>query len=217
MNMASWGELTLKEKLFDKTSLYFIFFILFYLVQGVIALFRDDFAPPLDIFVAAALVFLFWILHIILKFKPIVPVLIGIGFIPHIIGLYEIFNGHSLYGWQRLDYHYDWIVHLFAMFCYTIAFSSITYKYFKKGFKSNLLIFLLILFFMVGLGSWNEILEYVGYDVGGYGKGFLEFGEGDSSPNGGPWQNSSMDMVCNLAGAFVGAGLFLLLKKYKKT
>ncbi|MBW2966250.1 hypothetical protein KY342_04055 [Candidatus Woesearchaeota archaeon] len=210
----SWKNSNLKNRFLDKTSLFFIFFILFYGIQGIISIFNNKVAPPLDIFAAASIITLFFILHLFIRFKIIVPIFIGIGFIPHIFGLYPLFGeGISLYGLSSLDYHYDWIVHSFGIFCYSIAFCSIIYPYLKKGLKSKFLIFILVLFFMLGLGAFNEILEYVGFDVFGYGKGFLEFGDGDSSPYAGPWQNSSMDMVSNLVGGVIGTGSFLLLKK----
>ena len=66
---------------------------------------------------------------------------------------------------------------------------------------------------MMGIGAFNEVLEYVGFDVLGYGSGFLEYGAGDSSPVGGPWENASLDMLANLLGIIIGAGGFLFFKK----
>ena len=207
-----WKYTNLKNRFFDKTSIYFIIFILFYGVQGVISIFNKKIAPPMDIFATTSIIILFFVLHFFVRLKKIVPIFIGLGFIPHILGLYPMFGGGTLYGLPLLNYHYDWIVHSVGIFCYSIAFCSIMYPYFKRGFKSKLLIFVLVLFFMVGLGAFNEILEYVGFDVFGYGEGFLEFGDGDSSPHAGPWQNSSMDMVSNLIGGVIGIGAFLLIK-----
>jgi hypothetical protein len=213
-----WKETSLKNRLFDKTSLFFLFFILFYGIQGLISLFNNIVAPPLDTFAATSIITLFFVLHLFIRFKIIVPILIGIGFIPHIFGLYSLFGeGITLYGLSSLNYHYDWIVHSFGMFCYSFAFCSIIYSYLKKGLKSKFLIFILVLFFMQGLGAFNETLEYVGFDVLGYGKGFLEFGDGDSSPTSGPWQNSSMDMISNLFGGVLGIGSFLLIKKMNES
>jgi uncharacterized membrane protein YjdF len=155
------------------------------------------------------------------RFNPIVPILLLLGFVPHLFGLYKVFqyNGEhiQLYGSPQFNYHYDWFVHAFGVFCFSIVFCLISYPYFKKGFKSKLLIFVLILFFMTGLGAFNECLEYVGFDVFGFGEGFLEFGAGDSSPRGGPWENASMDMINNMLGGVVGISLFLLLKKRKES
>ena len=129
------------------------------------------------------------------------------------MGLYDFNYIGSLYGASFLNYHYDLIVHFVGIFFFSIAFCSMMYPYFKRGFKSNFIIFVLILFFMLGVGGFNEIMEYVGFDVLGYGEGFLEFGPGDSSPNEGPWENASLDLLANLAGGVIGIGLFLLTKK----
>jgi len=207
-------ETSLKNSLLDKTSLIFILFILFYGIQGIVSIFSNKTAPPLDIFAAASIITLFFVLHLFIGFKTIVPLFIGMGFFPHILGLYPIFGeGITLYGLASLNYHYDWIVHSVGIFCYSIAFCSIIYPYLKKGLKSKFLIFILVLFFMQGVGAFNEILEYIGFDVVGYGEGFLEFGDGDSSPTSGPWQNSSMDMISNLLGGVLGVGSFLFAKK----
>ena len=212
-----WNSVNLKNRFLNKTSIYFMFFILFYGIQGIISIFNKRFAPPMDIFAATSIITLFFVLHLFIRFRVIVPIFIGLGFIPHIFGLYSIFGeGKTLYGLALLNYHYDWIVHSVGIFCYSFAFCSITYPYFKRGFKSKPLIFVLLLFFMLGLGAFNEVLEYVGFDVFGYGEGFLEFGDGDSSPNSGPWQNSSMDLISNLVGGIIGIGSFLLIKKQRE-
>lgn len=213
-----WGKLALKEKLLDKSSLYFIGFMLFYGVQFVLSYFFDGWAPPHDLLMAILILFVVFVLHLILRFKSVVPILIGIGFVPHILGLYWIFPIYSggglgtLYGAPQLGYHYDWFVHGFAMFCYTIAFLYMTYPYFMKGFKSTFITIILVLFFMQGVGALNEQMEYVGYEMLGYGEGFLEFGDGDISPDAGPWQNASMDMVSNFIGSILGMLAFFIVR-----
>ncbi|MBD3249755.1 hypothetical protein GF336_06945 [Candidatus Woesearchaeota archaeon] len=194
----------------DRTSQIFIFFIGFYGLQLVGAMFIDSFAPVWDIAAAVFLISVFFVMHKKTGFKPAVPFLIGIGFFPHILGLYDIFGaGITLYGAELFNYHYDWIVHSFGMFCYTLAFCSISFDHLIKGLRSKILVLVFVLFFMNGVGAFNESLEYVGFDVIGYGEGFLEFGDGDASPVGGPWENSSMDVICNLFGILFGLGVFL--------
>jgi len=192
--------------------------MLAYWAQTLFSLFDKHIAPPPDLFAAASITSFIFMIHLFFRFRAVVPLFLGIGFVPHVIGLYKIipyneYYSGTLYGWSFFNYHYDWIVHFFAIFCFSIAFCSIFYPYYKKNFKSKFLIFVLILFFMLGLGAFNEILEYVGFDVLGYGEGFLEFGPGDCSPYEGPWQNSSMDLIFNLFGAVSGIGLFLIVKE----
>ena len=212
-----WKNFSFKKRLKDKSSVIFIFFVLFYGIQGIISIFNSNFAPPIDLFAATGIIGLVFVLHLLAGFETIVPVFIGIGFMPHILGLYKIipYNKNyigTLYGWSFLNYHYDWIVHSFAILCFSIVVCSIFYPYLKKSLKSKFLMFVIFLFFVLGLGAFNEILEYIGFDVFGYGEGFLEFGSGDSSPYEGPWQNSSMDLISNLAGAIIGISSFLLIK-----
>ncbi len=197
----------------DKTSGIFLFFIGFYGIQMVASFFIDGLAPVWDIAAAVFIIALFFMVHKLSGLKPAVPLLIGAGFFPHIIGLYGFFgHGVTLYGSEIFNYHYDWLVHSFGMFCYSAAFCSISYSYLKKGLKSRILVFVFILFFMNGVGAFNETMEYVGFDVLGYGEGFLEYGDGDFSPVGGPWENSSMDMVANLLGILLGIGTFFLIR-----
>lgn len=205
------------QRLKGGASYIYIFFIAFYALQAIAAIIHKK-APIQDLFIAAFIISLVFLIHLIVGLPKIVPIFIGIGFIPHILGLYEIFysfnsfNG-ALYGSAFFGYHYDWIVHFFATFCYSVALGAMSYEYLRKGLKSCFIVFIILLFFMSGLGALNESIEFVGYELFGYGKGFLEFGDGDASPNAGPWQNASMDMVNNIIGAAIGIGLFLLIKR----
>lgn len=206
---------------FNIVSALFIAFILFYGLQAIISLFYENSPPLIDFLIVLAILSSAFILHLKFKFKKAVPIGIGLGFIFHIAGLYKFipYNPYyigTLYGAPQLSYHYDWIVHSIGFAFFVIAFCSMSYPYFKRAFKSKLTIFFIILFFMLGFGAFNEILEYAGYTVFGYGQGFLEFGEGDSSPESGPWENSSRDLICNLIGGIVAAALFLLATRQKE-
>ncbi|MBW2996296.1 hypothetical protein KY332_03275 [Candidatus Woesearchaeota archaeon] len=201
---------------------WWLLFIVIYGVQLVLAMFKVIDAPLIDLCVVFSVVLLLFFLNLKFKFGKAVPIGIGLGSLFHIIGLYHIIPYNpgyvgTLYGWAALGYHYDWIVHAFAILFYSIAVCSMLYPYLEKGLKSRMLIFIVLLFFMMGLGAFNEMMEYVGFDVLGYGRGFLEFGAGDSSPVGGPWENSSMDMISNLLGGIIGIGGFLFFKKKELT
>lgn len=202
----------------NKTSWVFLAFILFYLVQGIFSIFLENFAKPLDIFAATAVIALFFLLHHFVKLKSIVPLMLGIGLFPHIIGLYKIIpynHGYigTLYGWAGFNYQYDLFVHFFAIFCFSVAFCSIFHPYLIKGLKSKFLMFIVALFFVIGVGGLNEVIEYVGYDAFGYGEGFLEYGEGDDTPTSGPWKDSCTDLIANIFGGVIGIGGFILIKK----
>ncbi len=209
----------LKQRLTDKTSVLFYVVILFYLVQVLASLFSSISPPILDFVVILSVLILIFIRHLFLGLKRTVPIFIGIGFLFHIVGLYKIipYNEYyvgTLYGAPQLAYHYDWIVHSLGLGFLTIALSSILYPYLKPTLKNPWLIFSFLVLLVMGFGALNEILEFMGFTLWGYGEGFMEFGEGDSSPNGGPWNNSMMDMVSNFIGAIIFIGVFMLDKKY---
>lgn len=207
----------LLKKFSEPASVIFMLAIAFYLVQAIFAVFSKTSPPILDFVTVTSLLILAFVLHLYFKFDRIVPIFLCIGFFLHIIGLYKIipYNPYyvgELYGAPQLNYHYDWIVHIFGFGFLAAAFSSMVYPYLSRAFKSRFAIFLIILLATLGMGSLNEVVEFLGYGVYGYGEGFLEFGSGDTSPNGSPWQNSSMDMVNNLIGGIVFIGIFVLSK-----
>jgi len=209
----------IKERLYGPTSAVFLIVIVFYIIQFILALFSEISAPLFDLSAAILLLLFALVLHLLVGFKRTVPIFLCIGLFFNIIGLYPIipYNEHytgTLYGAPQLNYHYDWIAHSVGFGFFALAFSSVLYPYIKKSFKSEYAVFIVILLAMMGFGAINEINEYLGFTVFGYGKGFMEFGEGDFSPYGGPWQNSSMDLINNLLGGIVFIGAFVLDKKY---
>jgi hypothetical protein len=209
----------IRNRLFEPTSLVFFIVLSFYLAQAVISLFIGISPPMTDFITVISLLSIAFFLHLLFGFRKTVPIFLGMGFFLHIIGLYKIipYNAYyigELYGASQLAYHYDWFVHSFGTGFLAVAFSSILYPHLKRAFNSKYLIFLMLLLCVLGFGALNEITEYIGFTVFGYGAGFMEFGAGDSSPFEGPWQNSSMDMVNNLIGGIIFIGLFMLNKKY---
>jgi len=205
----------------NATSLWFIIFILFYALQAVLSLFFNIFPPLIDFITVIAVIIIFFLIHVKTKVKVIVPFLLGFGFLFHIIGLYQIipynqdYTG-TLYGAPQLNYHYDIIPHSIGFGLIAIAVCSIFYPYFKKIFKTKKAILFFMIFFMLGFGALNEIIEYLGYVSFGYGEGFIEFGDGDISPDAGPWQNASIDLISNFFGALVSIALFLFIMQRKE-
>lgn len=213
------GKYALKPNT-DKVSILFFIVIGFYAVQAIAAFFFPKIMPPLMDFAAAILLLcLAYLLHKKYGATMVVPIFLGIGFFIHFIGLYNIipYNQYytgNLYGAPQLNYHYDWIVHSVSMGFFAAAIASIFYPYLKRAFKSDFTVFFFLLLACLGMGLMNEVLEFVGYKFFGVGHGFMEFGEGDISPNAGPWQNSCTDMLNNIIGATVFIGNFILAKRY---
>jgi len=210
----------LKKRLYGPASALFILAISFFILQMILFFFVDYSPPLIDLVTVTSIMALAFILHLLFKFNKSVPLLLTAGFMVHIIGLYKIIPYNpgyvgTLYGAPQLGFHYDWIVHTIGFGFLATALSSVTYDHLKKGLKSSFIIFIVLLFCSTGLGALNEVTEYLGYGVYGYGEGFMEFGDGDSSPDAGPWQNASMDMVNNLLGGIIFIGFFVLRRKYK--
>jgi len=209
----------LKKRLMDKTSFLFYVVISFYLIQALVALFSPISPPVWDFTIVLLLLVVVFVAHLVIGLKRTVPLFMGVGFLFHTIGLYKIipYNEYyvgTLYGAPQLNYHYDWIVHSVGWGFLTIALVSILYPYLKQTLRNPWLIFSFLVLLVMGFGALNEIIEFMGFTLWGYGEGFMEFGEGDSSPYGGPWNNSMMDMVSNLVGAITFIGVFMLDKKY---
>ena len=203
---------------FDKSGIWLSFFIFLFGLQAIFSIFFDWFPATKDLVAGVLALSLVLVLHFRLRVPRLTSIFLPLSFIPHFAGQYELvkYNAYytgSLYGAPQLYYHYDWFVHFFAMFCISIAFSAMTFKFFMKGFRSKTAILFIVLFFCLGLGSLNEMMEFVGFETLGYGKGFLEYGAGDNSPYEGPWRNSSLDQVFNLFGGLVGTASYLLLKR----
>jgi hypothetical protein len=202
---------------------WFILFLLFYGVQFIFAILGIIDVPFVDFYFVLGVLVFFFFLNRKYKFSRIVPICLGLGALLHIIGLYNIipYNEYytgTLYGWGKLSYHYDLIAHIWGMFFISIASCSLFYFSLKKGFNNNkILIFIILIFLMLGVGAFNEMLEYTGFTFLGHGLGFLKYGDGDSSPIEGPWENSSMDMFANLLGIVLGVSIFLIRKNLRGT
>ena len=150
---------------YKDTTKYFLFFLGFYFLQGILSFFFDFFPHIWDSSAAVLVLAFFFYLDSKVRFSKYVPLYIGLGFLLHIIGLYNIIPyDHSiignLYGFPLLNYHYDLIVHFVGMFFFSLAFCFAFYPYFKKGFRSNWIIYPMIVFVMLGIGSFNETLLY---------------------------------------------------------
>ncbi|MBU0535828.1 MAG: hypothetical protein KKE20_02600 [Nanoarchaeota archaeon] len=209
----------IKERIFDRTSMVFLFCMLFYLIQALLALFFKSFPPLFDLFASVLLLGFAYLLHIQVGFRRTVPIFLAIGLFFNVLGLYSIipyneFYIGNLYGAPQLGYHYDWIAHSIGFGFFALAFSSVSYPFLRKAFRSNYTVFIFILLAMMGFGAINEINEFLGFNMFGIGEGFMEFGAGDQSPLEGPWENACMDLVNNLLGGIIFIGAFVIDKHY---
>jgi len=213
-------NLSLKKRFSDNASKWFIGFIIFYAVMDIAVIFFNLPAPIVDVTAAFLLLTSLFLLHLKFRFKRTVPIAAALSLFIHIIGLIKLFPSATwdgaLYGAPQLNYHYDWIAHSVGLGLYAIAACSIFYLHLRKAFKNYFIIFLILLLSMMGISAIHEAVEFLGYQTLGYGEGFLEFGAGDGLYTGGPWYNSSTDIISNFIGGVFFIGLFVLTKKYKK-
>jgi len=201
---------------YQRTTFLFILFIIFYAIQFVFSFFIEWFAPSLDL--AAITIGLIFVLalHHRLHLNPVVPWCLGIGFLFHILGLYQIipyneFYVGTLYGAPQLFHQYDLLVHSVGFGFLVFALCSFLYPYVKDTIRNKGALFILFLITALGFGAVNEIIEYTGFTIFGYGEGFFEFGTGDSTPESGPWNDAMQDLIANLFGASLSILLYMLL------
>jgi len=104
----------------------------------------------------------------------------------------------KLYGNTYWGIPYDHIVHFSA----GLALSLLFYNYqLHVDKKRSFRIFFFSILIAAGLGSMLEIMEFLGYAIGGEGGGLIFYGAGDI----GEWNNAARDMICNIVGATIGA------------
>jgi hypothetical protein len=138
--------------------------------------------------------------------RPSAAFFMALVFVPNTLGyLY-------LYSSPIFDYHWDWIVHLVAAFSFTLAFTMFLMD--NKLSKGFIRAAALALFTAITFGAVVEAAEYWGFIFIGFGEGYLGFGDGDTSQNFGPWENSSIDTTLNFAGGLLG--IIALIWHYRK-
>jgi len=190
----------------------FIFFLAFYFIQILLTFVFHT--PIIDYTVIFSAILIMFLLHLKFRFNRYVPLFLGLTFIFHALGFYRIIpygNGQMamLYGAPQLWYHYDWIVHVGGFFFATLTACILFYNPIRKCAKSYAFASLIFILAIIGIGSLIEITEYAGFNLVGYGEGFLLLGDGDFAVKESVWDNSSMDQLSNLIGAMTGMIIFL--------
>jgi len=197
----------------------FIFFLLFYFVQ--ILLTFSLHTPIIDYIAIFSIILMMFLFHLRFRFNKLVPLFLGLTFIFHALGFYRIIpygDGQvaMLYGAPQLWYHYDWIVHAGGFFFATLAACLLFYNPIRKGLKSHALASLVFVLAIVGIGALIEVTEFAGFNLVGYGEGFLLLGDGDFALKESVWDNSSMDQLSNLIGAVSGMIIYLAIFERKQ-
>jgi hypothetical protein len=163
-----------------------------------------------DSFLAAAMLVGAFYVSRAFVVRPISAFLTGLVFVPNMIGQ------AGMYAYNFYNYHWDWVVHPVAAFCFTIAciFFLLDNQLSRSFARAALVTFMTV----GAIGALVEMTEYWGFRIVGFGEGYLGFGDGDNSSHFGPWENSSLDTTCNFLGSIAGillAGVILLFSKEK--
>jgi len=131
----------------------------------------------------------------------------GFSILLNAIGTLPIYLGGKTFTLYSLQ-NYDLLVHFFGFFFFTLGVILI---YFKGRVPAKAILPLLLA--MLGVGAMIEITEYIGYVYLDYGNGWLQFGDGDSDPGFGPWEDSMTDMMSNIMGIMCVIIVYNIFKK----
>ena len=120
-------------------------------------------------------------------------------------GLAHCFAVTGLYGRTFWGVEYDSIIHTYT----NIVFGIAAYRYMRKFDVSKAEAAAVGFLFTMGLGVVNEIIEYVGYRIGGEGEGLFLLGPGDVGAEN-AFDNLMTDFLHNAFGGVIGVGLSAL-------
>ncbi len=195
----------MKQKRNPLSKRILLSYLFLFLALGVWSLFKKELIA-VDRFSLVFLCFLFVLIEKRYNVSPLTAFLAGLIFVPHEIGLF------GFYGSSILNYNADLILHILTTFLSSCVILSFLLQNTSNKFLTSAIIAISI---TITIGALIEALEYWGFVTIGMGEGYLGFGEGDSSQNFGPWEDSSSDTTANFFGSFLAVliyWLFALLK-----
>ncbi|MBD3252147.1 DUF2238 domain-containing protein [Candidatus Pacearchaeota archaeon] len=189
----------MKMKKVTKTQLAILFFSIAYtLISAFLYLGRKNYEFLIYIGVLIFFIALISFLH--LKYRFTTGTLLGISIwgLMHMLGGLVYINGTRLYGVMLLPFlRYDQFVHFYCYIFVTLIAYQILRSYSKKD---NLIVSILLIFIGMGIGSLNEIIEFIAVLI------LPETGVGG-------YYNTMWDIVANTLGA-VFAVVYINIKNY---
>lgn len=148
-----------------------------------------------------------------------------LSLIPHSLGIYGFYfiSPFSFIQW-------DHITHFFPMMASSMIFFRFLQQFMDKKFFRLKTLFLvaIVLLAALGVGTFVEKFEYLGFVVNGFGEGGAAFGTGDACEGqlvtsieqidefGGGWFNTMGDLMWNFYGALIGVILMSIANFYGK-
>ncbi len=185
--------------------LIFAYFIYYAIISRTLSYIMDS-----ALFIA--LTIFFYCMYKKWNFTLPIYIFVLIPLIAHNAGVLGYYNK------SPVPIQWDHITHFLPMFGFSLLFFQNLKEYMNKKFftSKNFLLFLIVLFGSIGIGSLIENAEFFGYLAFGFGEGGFMFGAGDGLPDvdykdpkmiefvGGGWFNTMWDIVFNELGALTG-------------
>ena len=171
---------------------------LFFMAWGAISLSTGDIELVYDRFFTGIFFFLGLALYRRLHLGIQVVLFSIAAFTLHHLKLY----GQTYFGWLE----FDMLMHVVA----GAAITMVAYSWLSKEESwSTLKVALIAALIAAGIASLNEMIEYFGYAFLGSGEGILFYGVGDF----GEYADTALDLLSNVVGAVIGAGVIAALTK----
>lgn len=168
---------------------------------GIYAVVKWDKEFIFDRFFAASIVLAIFFLY--RKMKLSLPTLL--------VGAFALVLHHlKLYQNTYLGVPFDHYMHLAGGFALALIFSEYFINSEKK--PNHVKTFFLSVCMAAGIGSFMEIIEFIGKCVLGAGQGLLYYGDGDW----GEYNNTAWDMINNTIGAVISSCIMFCVSRFKK-
>jgi hypothetical protein len=127
---------------------------------------------PIWVLDAMVVGLLLWGVYLLRRMLNLTPLLFALA---AGIGIFHAAAVSGLYGMTFLGVEYDSYVHTYN----SIAVGLLAYQYMKKFAVRKAEAALMAMLITLGIGLFNEIVEFVGYRIGGRGDGWFLMGAGD--------------------------------------
>ncbi|MCX6559007.1 MAG: hypothetical protein NTZ26_00705 [Candidatus Aminicenantes bacterium] len=154
---------------------------------------------------------LLWGVYLLRRMLNLTPLLFALA---AGIGIFHAAAVTGLYGMTFFGLEYDSYVHTYN----SIAVGLLAYQYMKKFAVRKAEAALMAMLITLGIGLFNELVEFVGYRIGGRGEGWFLLGEGDIGRES-AFDNLMTDFLhdfLGMAAGVAGAVLWQARTEHKK-
>ena len=151
---------------------------------------------------------LIYFLRKMLNLTPFLFILLAILVLAHCFAVFGFFK-MTFFGQE-----YDTYIHSYS----SVIIAMMSFNYFKKFHLGYFEIVIFALLITLGIGLFNELLEFAGYKIFGAGEGFFLLGPGDIG-NTNAYENLMTDFFNDFYGNLIGlflASIYYFVRKGKK-